>query len=180
MTNTLKTIQTFSKVARVLSTIVFVCCIVGVVGCVIGIVTLSLGLDTSIQIGDLTIKGLIEKEAGISVNAMNAIMICGIILCIGEGIIAKFAQCYFKNEIKAGTPFTFEGAKEMLRLGILTIVIPLCATIASSIVFAIMTKAFDDVDTIDFAGGTSIALGVTFIVISFLCKLGAEKDTPAE
>ena len=38
--NTLKTIQTLSKIGRILSKIVYICCVVGFCGCIIGIVSL--------------------------------------------------------------------------------------------------------------------------------------------
>ena len=46
--------------------------------------------------------------------------VCGwLIVCAGQAVLAKFAETYFKNKLQAGTPFTFGGAKELLRLGVM-------------------------------------------------------------
>ena len=56
------------------------------------------------------------------------------VVCAGEAVLAKFAEVYFQNELQAETPFTLAGAKELLRLGILTITIPTGCAVAESIV----------------------------------------------
>ena len=60
--------------------------------------------------------------------------VCGwLIVCAGQAVLAKFAETYFKNKLQAGTPFTFGGAKELLRLGVLTLVIPTGCSVLGSI-----------------------------------------------
>ena len=93
-------------------------------------------------------------------------------------MLAKFAENYFKNELKAGTPFTFAGAREMLRLGILTLAVPTGCAVAGSIVEGIAAgfMNIEKVSAMDmyFDGAWSIALGVMFIAVSLLCRYGAE------
>ncbi len=39
--STLKTIQTLSKIGRILSKTVYICCVVGFCGCIVGIISLD-------------------------------------------------------------------------------------------------------------------------------------------
>ena len=121
MSKTLNTIQTISKVLKVISMIVFVASIVGAVCCALGCTLLFALKDTSI--GGMTITSLIEKEGTSFAEGILA-MITAIISCIGSAIVAKFAHNYFTNELEAGTPFTYDGAKELKRLGIMWIAFP--------------------------------------------------------
>ena len=176
---TLKTLQTLSKIGRVLSTIVFVFCIVGAIGCAIGIVGLAFIPEEGFKLGDMTIKGLVEKGE-LSVSTCYAAMAMGIIACVCEAVLAKFAERYFKNGLAAGTPFTFDGAKELMRLGVLAICIPVGASILCGICYGIFTIAMKDVGEIVAHGGGSIGLGVMMIVGSLLCKHGAEVSEKPE
>ena len=49
--NTLKTIQTLSKIGKILSKIVYICCVVGFCGCIVGIISLGLGGVVPQQMG---------------------------------------------------------------------------------------------------------------------------------
>jgi hypothetical protein len=173
---TLKTLQTLSKVGKVLSTIVFVLCIVGCAGCIIGIVCLAAfpNVPESFKLGDITIKGLVEKEAEISIMTVYAAMAAGIVACAGEAVLAKFAQRYFKNELAAGTPFTFKGAKELIRLGVLSICIPIGSFIVAAIVFAVFKAIANDVSDVEMHGSFSLGLGIMLIIAGLLCRHGAE------
>lgn len=100
------------------------------------------------------------------------------IVCAGEAVLAKFAERYFENELKAGTPFTFAGAKEMLRLGILIIAVPTGCAVAGSIVEGLVA-GFMEVEKaavmdMRFGNEMSITLGVMFILAALLCRYGAE------
>ena len=92
----------------------------------------------------------------------------------GEAVLAKFSERYFKNELKAGTPFTFAGAKEMLRLGILILAVPTGCAVAGSIVEGLVA-GFMEVEKAAVIGNeASIVLGVMFILAALLCRYGAE------
>ena len=170
---TLKTLQSLSKLGKVLSTIVFILCIVGAAMCAVGIPCLALIPEEGFRLGDMTIKGLVEKGE-LSVSTCYATMACGIILCAGEAVLAKFAQRYFTNELKAGTPFTFDGAKELMRLGILAICIPIGTSIVAGICYGIFKLVMPDVGDVEMHSGVSVGLGIMMIVASLLCRLGAE------
>lgn len=170
----LKTIQTLSKIGMILCKIIYICCIIGAAGCAVGMVSLPLA-DTGIfKIGGVSIRTLIVNNAGIDPISLYPAMTEAAILCIGQTVLSKFAEVYFRNELAAGTPFTQDGAREMLRLGILTICIPLGCLIAAQIVSGIMAGFLNCDDLLKIDNGGSVSLGVMFIVMSVLCRCGAE------
>ncbi len=175
-TKTLGALQKLSKIGKILSKIVAICCIIGAIGCLVGIVSLLTTGFAEYSIGGITLHGLIENSAKISIGTLYAVMNVGLILCIGEAVIAKLAEKYFKNELAAGTPFTFEGAEEMMRLGICIIGVSLGTAIAAPIVYAIINHYHAIVGEMDFNGAAQVGTGIAFIITSLLCKLGAEKD----
>lgn len=177
---TLKTLQTLAKIGRILSTVAFVLCIVGGIGCILGIISLAI-IPEGFRIGDVTIRGLVEQKAGWTFSTCYLALTQGLILCAGEAVLAKFAERYFKNELAAGTPFTFDGAKELMRLGILAICIPIGTAIVAAIAHGIFNVAAKYVADPNLDNNTSIILGVMMIVGSFLCRHGAEvSEKPAE
>ena len=171
--NTLKTIQTLAKIGKVFSKIIFVCCIVGFCGCIVGIVSLALGAET-FKLGGVTIHSMIENEAGMNLPTLYASMAVGLLFCAAEAVLSKFAEIYFRNELADGDPFTLRGAKELLRLGILTVAIPLGTGIVCSIGMAIADNFFPEIEKLSYDGYASVGLGITMIVASLLCRYGAE------
>ena len=170
---TLDTIQKISKAGKIISKIIFIFCVVGFVGCAIGIVSLAL-IPEGIELDGMTIEAFIEKNSEVSLGTCYAVMSASMIICIGEAVLCKIAEGYFKNELAAGTPFTFDGAKEMIRLGIFAICIPLGTNIIAAIVYAIMRAVLKDVVPYDIGGFSSIGLGIMFIIAGLLCRHGAE------
>ena len=173
--NTLKTIQTLAKIGKVFSKIIFVCCIVGFCSCVVGIVSLALGAET-FKLGGVTIHSMIENEAGMSLPTLYASMAVGLLFCGAEAVLCKFAEAYFKHELADGDPFTLRGAKELLRLGILTIVIPLGTVIVCSIGVSIADNMVPGIDKLSIGEFSSVGLGVMMIVLSLFCRYGAERN----
>ena len=172
---TLETIQTLSRIGKILCTILFVFCLVGGIGCAVGIICLAI-IPDGFQIGDMTIYGIIEQSAEVSLGTCYAAMATGIVLCAGEAVLCRIAKAYFEHELAAGTPFTSEGAAELKRLGIYTICIPIGTQIVAVIVHAIFELLMKDVQTTDLTafGSGSIGLGIMFLIIGLLCRYGAE------
>lgn len=170
---TLKIIQTLSKIGKVISKIVFIFCIVGFCGCIVGIISLTIGADM-LKLGDVTIHGIIENNAGMSIPSMYAAMSVGMVFCAAGSVLAKFAETYFKNELADGDPFTLRGAKELMRLGILNIAISMSTVIACSIGVGIAAHFFPDIVKLDLGGFSSVGLGIAMIVLSLFCRYGAE------
>lgn len=173
----LNTIQVLSKIGRVLSKINYIFCLIGVIACAVGLVSLPFADREIFKIGGVSIYGLIVNTTGIDLTCLYPALISVMILCIGQMAVAKNAENYFAHELTAGTPFTRDGAKELLRLGILTVCIPLGCLILAEIVSGILAGFLNCDDLLKIKNGDSVALGVMFIVMSLLCRHGAELET---
>lgn len=180
MSNTLKTIQVLHKIGKILSKIAFVCAIVGAVGCLAGIICLACGAEGAFKLGGVTIHSIIVGETGMTTDQMISTLVVWTILSAADAVLARFAGRYFKNELTAGTPFTLAGAKELLRLGILTIALPLGSYIAAAIVNGILAAFLSGTWETHVDQGGAIMLGVMFIVLSVILKYGAELEGKKE
>ena len=170
---TLKVIQILSKIGRIFSKVVFICCLVGFGGCIIGILSLGFGGET-FKLGGITIHSMIEGHSHMSMPTLYTTMAVGTVFCAAEAVLSKFAELYFKNELADGNPFTLHGAKELMRLGILTIAIPLGTVIVCSIGVSIADNFFQEIEKLSYDGYSSVGLGIMMIVSSLLCRYGAE------
>lgn len=176
----LNALQTIAKIGRTLSMVAFILSIVAGAVCIAGIFSLLVFPEDGFKLFGVTIRGLMEKEANVSISTVYAKMACGIVLCAGEAVLAKFAERYFKHELQAGTPFTFDGAKELMRLGILAICISIGTAILAGIVSAVFkTVAPNTADPV-IDNGASVVIGVMMIVGSLLCRHGAEVSEKSE
>lgn len=180
MSRTLEKIQKVFKAGKILSTIVMVCCIIGIIGCVLGGAVLYLVGDTVIDLGNMTLHGLIEMTGGITMGEIYTALMAGLIECIGEVVLSCLAIRFFKRELEIGTPFDFEVADRMKKLGIQTIVIPLAASMLASIAAQTMMMNFNVSTDLHVEASVSIGLGVSFLVGSLLCRYGAENCGPEE
>lgn len=174
MSQSLAIIQKLAKVGKILSKIVFVCCIVGAIGCVIGIISLALVGNIKVEIGGLTIHGLIEQSGNITMGTLYAAIAIGMILCIGEMLIAGSAVKFFDLELRTGTPFDFGVADALKRLGIRTIVISLVSMIVASVAYSVTLHAMEAVGEVKFQDVNSIGMGIAFLILSVLLRHGAE------
>lgn len=170
---TLNTIQTFSKIGKILSKIVYICCIVGFVGCIVGIAAVLVGMH-AVRIGGVTLNSILENEAGVTMGTIWAAIAVGIIFSVGEFFLARKAYRYFDNELTAGTPFTSDGAKELMHLGISVVWIPIVSAVSAHIAQEIITQFAENAEIIALEGFDSVALGIMFIIMSLLCRYGAE------
>lgn len=89
---------------------------------------------------------------------------------VSDGILFFFTAEYLKQELEDGTPFTFEGAKMVMSLGIKTIVMPLVAIIISAVIYA----CFNISQYGNFGNGSSVILGIALILVSLILRHGAE------
>lgn len=179
MEKTLNAIQVFSKIGKILCTIIHVFCIVGIVGCCIGLATYG-SFDSALKIGDVSIYGIVKAGVDVTRGTVYASMTTALIYCIGQVILTRIAGRYFKNELKAGTPFTMDGAKELLHLGICTICIPIGTAIAASISYAIISNVFEHVADMTIDNLTTPGLGIGMILVSLICKYGAQLSATTE
>jgi len=180
MKNSLTTIQKLAKFARVLCRIAFVFSLIGAIGCLIGIICLGAGWYGSIQLGNITLHSIIEKSTEMSIGSMYASMAVGFILSLGEVFLSKLSENYFRHELAAGTPFTLEGAAELKKLGILTICIPIVAMALAGISYTVINSHFENVMDMHIDSYASVGLGIAFLIVSLLCRYGAELKQKAD
>lgn len=173
MNKSLKTIQILSKIGRILSKIVFVVCIVGAALCLTGLICVGVGTTDLIEIRGVTIHSILSEVPEISLGTTYAALAVGLTICLGEIFKAKFAERYFTNELQDGTPFTERGAKEMLRLGIISISISLGTSILSNISHDVISHSFTNVEELEISSFTGIGLGVAFLIFSVVFRYGA-------
>lgn len=172
MSKSLKTVQTICKVCKVLAEIAFVMFVVIVALMLVAAIFTGTGkLDALLSSGALDLDEMLQQY-GATQEYVTAVLVCMTIIIAAEAVVAKFINVYFKHELKAGTPFTFEGAKEMLRLGIITIAVPVGASLAATIVFDIMA-AGSGLDS-EFNFEISLGMGLMFLALSPLLKHGTE------
>ena len=172
--DTLEILQKLYRLGRILSKIAYICTIVAACLCAAGIVSLALGAGT-LRLGGVSIRGLIRADANLSEGALYAAMTAGLIVMVGEAVLARFAAGYFARVLADGTPFRAESARSLLRLGILTICIPLGTQIIAEIVCAVLEKASSCTVELPLGADSSVALGVMFIVLSLVCRCAAEQ-----
>lgn len=170
---TLKGIQVLSKIGKVMCKVIYVCCIVGVCGCIVGMIALPFGVKT-LKFDGVTLENILQDEGNIGVNSLYIVMTVGIILCVGEGALAKIAEKYFTKELSDGTPFTRSGAKQLFWLGVWTMALSLGSVIVADIVQNIMQNLLSNAETLSLERDASIGLGIAMLVVSYLCRYGAE------
>ena len=168
----LKAIQTLSKVGKIISKIVYICCMVGFIGCAVGLVAILIGGNVLVM-DDATLNDVLNSEA-VSMGTALASLIAGLILCAGEYVVARMAYRYFDHELTAGTPFTFEGATELMRLGIFVICINIVSAVLAQVAQGVISAMMENVEALTLESGDSVALGVMLIVMSVFCRYGAE------
>lgn len=168
---TLNVIQKLFRLGKVLSSVMFVFCVVGFCGGTVGIVSMATGAPT-LKIGGVTLRSILKVGEETAPGAVYAAMAAAMILCAGEAVLAKFAEHYFRRELDDGTPFTLGGAKALMRLGILAICIPLGAQTIAAIVSAAAGLSGDM--SLKLSSGGSVALGAMLLVTSLICRYGAE------
>ena len=165
MSKSLSNILTVFKVIRILAKVVFILCIVGGVGSLIGLVMLPF-------------SHLLSPEAlsdfGIESAGGYSVCIIGLITCVGEAYFAFAAEKYFRNVLNSGTPFTFDGAKECFRLGLVSIIVSVAVSVAAGIVLGIASLLSASAQEIDVNLSFSLTTGLFLIFISMIFKYGAE------
>lgn len=171
-------IQKLSKLGEILSKTAFIFSVIGCCGCIAGMLSMFFGNGELIRIGGITLHGLIYEKYGYNIRSIAATLSGSLIVCAGEAVLAKFAESYFRNEQKAETPFTSAGAKELFRLGILTIAVPTGCAVAGSIAEGIFAGFLQVADTVAMDlymnNEANIVLGIMFLLGSLLCRYGAE------
>lgn len=170
-----KIIQVLAKIGKILSKIIYICCIVGFWGCIVGILALAFGAE-AVKLEGLTLHTLLEDKAGISLGTLYVTIAGSLVLCIGEAFLARKAERYFTHELAAGTPFTVDGAQELWRLGILTVAVSLGSQVLSAIVQATLMGFWADARRLSLNPIDSVALGLGILLAALLCRNAAARE----
>ncbi len=177
-TKTLKAIQILAKIGKILSIIAYVASMIGAITCAVcaglfaiyGKDAISTAKDNMNQIEDEQARQILEK---LDVPMLITMMGIAAVLCAAGCVVAHFAKKYFKHELEDGTPFTMRGAKELMRLGIIHICVNIGVSIVAGAVWAIVQQSIEGLEDSNFEG-VSIGLGIVFIIVSLICRYGAE------
>ena len=164
MSKNLEIVQKTAKVLGIISKVVYVLCIVGAVGSLVGLVALCFANSNP----DFAVK--IQQESEYTGRQLIGFCIIGLVNSIIWVVVSKSHRDYFMMEQNDGNPFTQEGAKAFRTLGIMNIVAPMIAVIATAILEAIFK-----VNT-DIRPDAGFGLGVAMILISFVLAYGAELE----
>ena len=167
MSKTLSNILIVFKVARIVAKVIFILCLIGGIGSLIGLVCLPMA-------SGLLALDIVAAE-GIDIASAYLGCLISVIVCSGEAVMAFLAERYFKNVLRAGTPFTFDGAKEVFRLGVASIIVSVAVSVLTGILTAIVLLfAYPTVIESDFNVSISLSTGLFFMFLSMLFKHGAE------
>ena len=174
MSKSLKTLQNLSKIGKVVSNIIFVFSMIGAIISIIAVTTIA--SVQKVEFEGQTVVNAVEST-GTNFVTMIFLGVAIVITCTAIAILSKFAVNYFTNELEDGTPFTYSGAKELLRLGILSIAIPAATSTIIGIAYLI-TKSFWPAlsDEIMIGEPISIGFGIVLIIMSLVFKHGAELE----
>ncbi len=160
----LKTVQNIAKVRSIFVNIGYVFTIIGAVGALIG----GVSLRSVPYIGEDISKLIVSEMEGADSTALGFGLIAEGVYLTGVAIGMGFTNRYFKNELKAGTPFTHDGAKELLKAGIINLAVPMgtfsmCAAILSiADCESVLSNEYD------------AATGIMMILLSFVFHYGAD------
>lgn len=173
MSKSLKIIQTVSKVANIVSKVIFICCTVGAIACAVGAIISAVLLTVDIEIGGRALSEIIISKAQMSTGEIITYCIIGILACSGEAVLARVGEKYFEHELSEGTPFTHKGAKELFRLSIFMMAVPIAIGMATSVcseTFKLISGS--PLDFEEFSA--DIGMGLAFLLGSVICEYGAE------
>ena len=168
----LEQIQKIFKAGKILSKIGKIVCIVFACIGACGILGIAF-IPDNFKIGGTTIKGLVDTSAK-GEGAGYASLAVMIIMCIGYAILCRLGEKCFENELKAGTPFTVDGGKELTLLGLYTICIPIITNFASEAAIQIFQHFMKDVSNVDFDYNSTVGFGFAIIIMGLICKCAAE------
>ena len=168
MSKSLSIIQTVFKVLRIIAKVVFIICLVGAICSAVGLMILCL-----VPFMPQNVTDIILEETDMGIGAMCIACISGVVACVAEAVIARFCEIYFAHELEAGTPFTYEGSKEIFRLGIISIAVSFGTSVILGILIGI-AKLVSGASSFDIDASTSIGTGLVFIFLSVVFKYGAE------
>ena len=129
--NSLQAFQTFMKVFRVIAIIAFVCLVIAFAGLIF--IYFSAG---SVEFIETLNAVLIESGIEPFGDDIQAIVLSAAISILGAAVVTFMTMRYLKHEIKKGTPFDFDGAKELFVLSMVSIFLPMVISFVNGLIVA--------------------------------------------
>ena len=108
---------------------------------------------------------------------MTVVLLAETVMALTDGILLAFAYRYFKTEQAAGTPFTREGADQIKRLGIRTIVLPLVAVVVIEVLYTMF--GLPRYAGRAWSNAASVGMGITLILVGLVFRYGADLEEKA-
>ncbi len=169
----LRAIQIAAKIGKILSKIVFICCVVAAACCGTAMIVMACySLIMRMSGGDYITKT--EEFFGHNIYYINAGLFCSTVMCIGQAIISRFGEKYFSNELKDGTPFTMRGAKELMRLGFIDIGVTVSVFFTSVIVWGIYQAMSNALPDYPYDKYLDLGTGIVLLALALIFRCGAE------
>ena len=161
-----KIIQIVAKIGKILSQIVFVCCIVAASLCTLALLSLILmpGID---------ITSLIMEETNINTETIYVSLIVAVIVSGSEIYIALRLKRFFAHELEVMHPFTHELASELKNVAWITIIINLIVNLVCNLGISIARLVNSQIKDLD-VSPVSIGFGITLLIVAFLCDYAAD------
>lgn len=159
----------FSRAICILSLTVAVICAI----CVLGIAFLP---NESFVFSGITIHSLIPDGKSLDAGEYYTALTMYIIICSGEAVLCRIAERFFADELRAGTPFTREISGKMLKLGVLTVALPIITMLIAALICTVMSNSFGTVREYNIGGFGSVGIGILFIILSVVCRCIAERN----
>ena len=110
-------------------------------------------------------------------SQMTGVLLTDMVFALADGILLLFAFRYFQKEQAVGTPFTQDGAEQIKRLGIRTIVLPLVATILAAVFSELV--GLSQAARADLSNLPSVTMGIVLILASLIFRYGADLEEKA-
>ncbi|MGN0640002.1 MAG: hypothetical protein ACI4JT_03515 [Oscillospiraceae bacterium] len=182
MNNNLEKIQKVFGVFKILSRVFMIICFVAAGLALVSVVlTLAGGENTPImKIGGVSIYLPVffeTNETALGSEKACWVMAAGFVAAACEGILLAFANRYFTIEQKEGTPFTENGAKLTLDLGITAIVLSVVSSGIQSSIYSVMK--ISEISK-DLSNEWGVLLGVALILFSLIIRYGADLEKNRE
>ena len=174
-TKSLRTIQIFAKIGRILDMILHILSIVGLVFCIIGFVLAVTGTSLSYIFVEPEIISNYMKIENISYGAIAGAFVAGMIACASGVVVTTFGGKFFKSELEVGQPFDYMVANKLKKYGIATIVSPLVANILAQFALAACFNYYGISQKMNFDLEIKLGVGILYIVLSVVLRYGAEQ-----
>ena len=175
----MESLNKIQKVFRVFMILTKVGMIVSFVAAGLSMLGLSLGSAwySGAAVSGTALKTMFFLTETRGLSEMTCALLTDMVFALMDGILLLFAFRYFQAEQVAGTPFTQEGAVQIRRLGVRTIVLPLVAA-GLAAAFCELFNAPQSA-LADWSSASSISLGVVLILASLNFRYGAELENKA-